>query len=44
MKALGVLESKWDLIQRKLSLMLIGGAGQGASVLFCTKGRDEEEW
>ena len=51
MKALGVLESKWDLIRRKLvrclleeQAMLIGGAGQGASVLFCTKGGDEEEW
>jgi hypothetical protein len=29
---------------KEISEMLIGGSGQGASVLFCTKGGDEEEW
>jgi hypothetical protein len=35
MKALGVLE-KVGSHQKEISEMLIGGAGQGASVLFCT--------
>ena len=44
MKALGVLESKWDLIRRKLVRCLLEEQDKVLSVLFCTKGGDEEEW
>jgi hypothetical protein len=44
MKALGVLESKWDLIRRKLVRCLLEEQDKVRLSYFAQRGGDEEEW
>jgi hypothetical protein len=44
MKALGVLESKWDLIRRKLVRCLLEEQDKVLRSYFAQRGGDEEEW